>query len=303
MLEVFLRSTIMTAAPLLLAALGELLVEESGVINVGIEGIMLTGAFAAMAAAYFTGSIVAGLCCSALAAVAMSAVFAVLAVNLAVNQVVAGTALDIFALGLTGVFYRRIFGVTGQALIVRTLKQIRLGWLARIPLLGTALFDQNLLVYLAFALVPVVWLLLYRTRYGLGLRAAGERPDAADAMGLGVYRLRWQAILISGVLTGLSGAYLTLGYANTFVEGMTAGRGFIALAIVILGQWRPLGVAAASVLFGAALALQFTLQAANTGIPYQLFLALPYVLTLLVLTLFHGPDRAPSALGAPYLRP
>jgi ABC-type uncharacterized transport system permease subunit len=302
MLEAFLNSTIMMAAPLLLAALGELLVEDSGIINVGIEGIMLTGAFAAMAVAYTTNSIIAGLCSAALAAVAMSAVFAVLAVNLAVNQVVAGTALDIFALGLTGVFYRRIFGITGEALTVRSLARVRLGGLARIPIIGSALFDQNLLVYLAFALVPLIWALLYRSRYGLGLRAAGERPDAADALGLGVYRLRWQAILISGVMTGLSGAYLTLGYANTFVEGMTAGRGFIALAIVILGQWRPLGVAVASVLFGAALALQFTLQAANTGIPYQLFLALPYVLTLLVLTLFRGPSRAPSALGEPYLR-
>lgn len=303
MLEAFLNSTIMMAAPLLLAALGELLVEDSGIINVGIEGIMLTGAFAAMAAAYLTGSTIAGLCSAAVAAVAMSAVFALLAINLAVNQVVAGTALDIFALGLTGVCYRRIFGITGQALTVRTLRPVRLGALAEIPVAGSALFNQNLLVYLAFLLVPIMWLLLYRTRYGLHLRAAGERPEAADALGLGVYRLRWQAIAISGVLTGLSGAYLTLGYANTFVEGMTAGRGFIALAIVILGQWRPVGVAAASLLFGAALALQFTLQAANTGIPYQLFLALPYVLTLLVLTLLRGPSHAPSALGEPYLRP
>ncbi len=182
MLEAFLNSTIMMAAPLLLAALGELLVEDSGIINVGIEGIMLTGAFAAMAVAYMTGSIIAGLCSAALAAVAMSAVFAVLAVNLAVNQVVAGTALDIFALGLTGVFYRRIFGITGQALIVRTLKRVQLGWLARIPVIGSALFDQNLLVYLAFVLVPVIWAaalsLPLRTWSARRRRAArrGRRP-------------------------------------------------------------------------------------------------------------------------------
>ena len=303
MLEAFLSSTISMAAPLLLAALGELVVEESGVINIGIEGVMLTGAFAAMAAAYATGSVAIGLCAAVAAAIAMTAVFAVLAVDLAVNQVVAGTALDIFALGVTGVFYRRIFGVTGKALTVNTLAPVRLGVLAQVPLLGPALFDQNLLVYLAFALVPLGWILLYRTRYGLHLRAAGERPEAADALGLGVHRLRWQALLISGALTGLSGAYLTLGYTNTFVEGMSAGRGFIALSIVILGEWRPLGVAVAAVLFGAALALQFTLQAAATGIPYQLFLALPYVLTLVVLTLLGGQGRSPSALGEPYLRP
>jgi general nucleoside transport system permease protein len=302
MLEAFLSSTIAMAAPLLLAALGELLVEESGVINIGIEGVMLTGAFAAMAAAYATGSIAIGLCCAALAALTMSALFAAMAVNLAVNQVVAGTALDVFALGVTGVFYRRMFGVTGQALTVRTLGRIRVPWLSRIPLLGPALFHHNLLVYLAFALVPLVSILLYRTRWGLNLRAAGERPEAADALGLGVYRIRWQAIMISGVLTGLSGAYLTLGYANTFVEGMSAGRGFIALAIVILGGWRPGRVAVASVLFGAALALQFVLQAINTGIPYQLFLALPYVLTLVVLTALGGQSHAPTALGEPYVR-
>jgi ABC-type uncharacterized transport system permease subunit len=303
MLEAFLSSTISMAAPLLLAALGELLVEESGVINIGIEGVMLTGAFAAMAAAYATGSVAIGLCAAMAAAIAMTAVFAVLAVDLAVNQVVAGTALDIFALGVTGVFYRRIFGITGKALTVNTLARVRLGLLARIPMLGPALFHQNLLVYLAFLLVPLVWFVLYRSRYGLYLRAAGERPEAADALGLGVHRLRWQALLISGALTGLSGAYLTLGYANTFVEGMSAGRGFIALSIVILGEWRALGVAVAAVLFGAAMALQFTLQAAATGIPYQLFLALPYVLTLVVLTLLGGEGRSPSALGEPYLRP
>jgi ABC-type uncharacterized transport system permease subunit len=303
MLEAFLSSTVAMAAPLLLAALGELLVEDSGVINIGIEGVMLTGAFAAMAAAYATGSVAAGLGCAALAALAMSALFGAMAVNLAVNQVVAGTALDIFALGVTGVFYRRMFGVTGQALTVRTLRQVRLGPLSHLPLIGPALFHQNLLVYFSFLIVPAVWLALYRTRWGLNLRAAGERPEAADALGLGVYGLRWQALMISGVLTGLSGAYLTLGYANTFVEGMSAGRGFIALAIVILGEWRPGRIAIASVLFGAALALQFVLQAVNTGIPYQLFLALPYVLTLVVLTALGGQSHAPSALGEPYVRP
>jgi len=303
MLEAFLSSTIGMAAPLLLAALGELLVEQSGVINIGIEGVMLTGAFAAMAAAYATGSPTIGLCAAVAAAIAMTAALGVMAINLAVNQVVAGTALDVFALGVTGVFYRRLFGITGKALTVNTLARVRLGPLARIPLLGPALFHQNLLVYFAFLLVPLVRFILYRTRYGLHLRAAGERPEAADALGLGVYRLRWQAMLISGALTGLAGAYLTLGYTNTFVEGMSAGRGFIALSIVILGEWRPLGVGLAAVLFGAAMALQFTLQAVGTGLPYQLFLALPYVLTLVVLTLLGGQGRAPSALGEPYLRP
>ena len=302
MLEAFLNSTISMAAPLLLAALGELLVEEAGIINIGIEGVMLTGAFAAMAATYACGSIAVGLGCAIVAAVVLSALFAAMAVNLAVNQVVAGTALDIFALGLTGVLYRRIFGVTGQALTVPTLRPLMDGWLRHIPLIGPAILSQNVLVHTSFILVPVFWWVLYRTRWGLELRAAGERPEAADALGLGVYSLRWQALMISGVMTGLGGAYLTLGYANTFVEGMSAGRGFIALSIVILGQWRPGRIALASVLFGAALALQFVLQAVNTGVPYQLFLALPYVLTLVVLTALGGQSRAPTALGEPYVR-
>lgn len=300
MLEAFLFSTVQAAAPLLLAALGELLVEESGVINIGIEGVMLTAAFFGMAGAYFSGSPAVGIIAALAAALIVSAVFALLAVNFAVNQVVAGTALNIFAVGLTGVVYRRLFGITGAAFTVRTLRPIPLGPLARIPLLGASLFDQNALVYLSFALVPMIAWILFATRYGLGLRAAGERPEAAAALGLGVRSLRWQALMISAVLTGLSGAYLTLAYTNTFVEGISAGRGFVALAIVVLGRWRPWPMAIASFLFGAAIALQFGLQALGTAMPYQLFLALPYTLTIIVLAVLGGQARAPSALGEPY---
>jgi simple sugar transport system permease protein len=234
--------------------------------------------------------------------VAINAILAVLVVNLAVNQVVAGTALDILAVGATGVFYRRFFGVTGKAFMVRPMTKLALGPLARIPLLGPALFEHSGLVYLTFALVPAAGYLLWRTRYGLTLRAAGERPEAADALGLGVYRLRWHALLAAGVLTGLSGAYLTLAYTGTFVENISGGRGYVALAVVILGRWKPWGLAAASVLFGAAMALQFALQAFGTQIPYQFFLALPYALTLVVLAGFGGEAASPSGLGEPYSR-
>jgi simple sugar transport system permease protein len=303
MLEGLLASTVAMATPILLAALGELLVEQSGVINIVIDGSMLAGAFFALAAAYFSGSLALGLLAGIAAAVALNALLALLVVNLAVNQVVAGTALDILALGLTGVFYRRMFGVTGSAFVVRQLGSLALGPLARIPVVGRSLFDQNALVYLAFAMVPMLSLVMSRTRYGLRLRAAGERPETADALGLGVYRLRWEALLVSGVLTGLSGAFLTLAYAGTFVEGMSAGRGFVALAVVILGRWKAWGCAAASVLFGAAMALQFGLQALGTAAPYQVLLALPYALTLVVLAGFGGQAQAPSALGEPYVRP
>ncbi len=302
MLEAFLNSTISMATPILLAALGELLVERAGIINIGIEGAMLAASFFGLAAAYFTGSLALGLIAAVGAAVAMNAILAVLVVNLAVNQVVAGTALDILAVGLTGVFYRRMFGITGKAFMVRSMPRVALGPLAGLPVVGKPFFDQNALVYLAFAMVPAVAWLVGRTRYGLRLRAAGENPAAADALGLGVYALRWQALVAAGVMSGLAGAFLTLAYANTFVENITAGRGFVALAVVIVGRWNPWGLVAASLLFGAATALQFGLQALGTALPYQLFLALPYALTLVVLAGFGGGVDAPSALGEPYSR-
>jgi simple sugar transport system permease protein len=302
MLEAFLSSSIGMATPILLAALGELLVEESGIINIGIEGAMLCGAFFALTVAYFSGSTILGLAAGMTAGLAINAILALLVINLAVNQVVAGTALDILAVGVTGVFYRKLFGITGKAFIVKLIPKLRFGRLANIPILGGALFSHNMLVYLAFALVPITGYLLWRTRYGLSLRAAGERPEAADSLGLDVYRLRWQALLVAGLLTGLGGAYLTLAYAGTFVENISAGRGYVALAVVILGRWKPWGLAAASILFGAAMALQFGLQALGTTIPYQIFLGLPYALTLAVLAAVGGQAASPSALGEPYRR-
>jgi simple sugar transport system permease protein len=303
MIEAFLNSTIAMATPILLAALGELIVEDSGVLNIGIEGAMLAGAFSGLAATYFRGSLLLGLLAAVAAAVVINALLASLVINLGVNQVVAGTALNILAAGLTGVFYRRLFGVTGKAFTIAPIPQIALGPLSRIPIIGPVLFEQNLLVYAAFAMVPLSAVLTKHTRYGLCIRAAGERPEAADALGLDVYRLRWEALLIAGVLTGLAGGYLTLAYTNTFVEGISAGRGFVALAVVIVGRWNAYGIAAASLLFGAAMGLQFELQASGAVVPYQIFLALPYVLTLIVLAGFGGQAYAPSALGEPYVRP
>jgi general nucleoside transport system permease protein len=291
------------ATPILLAALGELIVEESGILNIGIEGSMLAAAFFGLAATYFSGSIGLGLMAAVAAAVTMNALLAVLVVNLAVNQVVAGTALDILAAGLTGVFYRRMFGITGKAFTVAPIAPISLGPLAQIPVFGPVLFEQNALVYGAFAMVPLTAFVVRHTRYGLWIRAAGERPEAADALGLNVYRRRWEALLVAGVLTGLAGAYLTLAYTNTFVEGISAGRGFVALAVVIVGRWNAYGIGVTSLLFGAAMGLQFELQASGATLPYQLFLALPYALTLIVLAVVGGQAQAPSALGERYVRP
>src|SRR5260370_23597158 len=216
MLEAFLTSTMSMASPIMLAALGGLRVEESGIIKVGIEGAMLAGAFFALAATYFSGSIALGLGAGMAAAVALDAIFAALVVNLAANQVVTGTALNILALGVTGVFYRQLFGVTGKAFMVTPVAKIPLGPLARIPVLGPVLFDQNALVYFTFILIPIFWYLISRTRYGLRLRAAGERPEAADALGLGVYRIRWAALIVAGGFPPLGRPHPPLAYPSTF---------------------------------------------------------------------------------------
>ena len=286
-------SALALGTPLLLAALGELVCERAGVINIGVEGLMLTGAFAGFLAAWSTGSPLAGMAAAGIAAALLGLVFAIWVVGLDGDQVVAGAALNILALGLTGVAYRAVFGVTGAALSVPTFQPIALpgeaAWMA--PL------RQPAPVWVALALVPVVWLVLARTRLGLALRAVGEAPEAAASVGVAVAAMRVGAVVVGAILAGIGGGYLSLAYSNTFVEGMSAGRGFIALAIVVFGRWRPFGVLAGSLVFGAASAGQFHLQAAGVAVSYHLLLMLPYVLTLAVLAFASGSAAAPAALG------
>ncbi|MDQ2800218.1 MAG: ABC transporter permease [Armatimonadota bacterium] len=304
-----LSTGISLAAPLLLAALGETIAEKSGVINVGIEGMILSGALAGFAVAFSSHNPWAGAGAALLAGVALAGLFAAVTIGLRADQVVVGTAINILALGLTGVFFRALPQLSGAT--AAGFAPLSFSWLhpapGQPPSLTTqilaALIEQNALGYLAWALVPVVWLYLYKTRSGLRLRAVGEYPEAADGAGVRVGRVRVGATLAGGALAGLAGAYLSLGYTNGFVETMSAGRGFIALAVVILGRWNPFGVAAAALLFGLASALQFQFQAAGTRFPYQFFLALPYLLTLLALL---GRSRLkatpPAALGEAYRR-
>ena len=204
---------------------------------------------------------------------------------------------------MTGVFYRQFFGITGSAFVVTPLGAVALGPLARIPFFGPRLFDQSPLVYIAFLLVPIFALVIRAPATDCACAPRGSVPRRPTRWGSAYIGCRWQALMAAGVLTGLGGAFLTLAYASTFVEGISAGRGFVALAVVILGRWNAWGCAAASMLFGAAMALQFGLQALGTAVPYQLFLALPYALTLMVLAGFGGQADAPSALGEPYVRP
>lgn len=296
LMAAFAAATVRVATPLAFAALGETLVQRSGVINLGIEGAMLAGALGAAIGA-LAGGPLAGVMVASLVGVLVAAVFAVVVVSARADQIIAGTAITLGSIGLTGVISRQYFGSGGVGLDLPTLAPLAIPGLAKLPLIGPALFDQSLLTYLVYLLIPAIAWLLFRTRFGLQLRATGESAPSARAMAVGTSRVQWIAILLGGLLAGLAGATLVLAQVGTFTEKMTAGRGFIAIAIVVLGRWHPWGVALAALLFGGATALQFLFQASSSRIPYQFFLALPSLLALAALTVAVGRARAPAGLA------
>lgn len=296
LLTSFLAAAVRVATPLLLAALGETVTERAGVINLGIEGAMLCGALAAALGASAGGPWV-GCGAAMLAGVALSALFALIAVQAGAEQIITGTALTLGSVGLTGAIYRQAYGPGGVGLSLPTLPNVPIPGLSRIPAIGPALFAQSALTYAAYVAVPLLWWLLFRTAWGLRLRAAGESAENARAAGVQVGQVRAAGVVIGGGFAGLAGASLVLAQVGTFAEKMTAGRGFIAIAIVVLGSWHPGRVFGAALFFGAAMALQFLGQSFLIGVPYQLFLMLPYLLTLLVLAGAVGRSRAPADLG------
>ena len=297
-LSAFLEATVRTATPLALAALGETVSERAGVINIGLEGSIIAGAFAALVAAGAAGP-AAGFAGAAAAGLLAAAVVALFAVLLRADQIITGTAVTLAALGLTGALYQTLYGAAGAALATPTIGPLRVPGLAELPLVGPALFAQPASTYAVYLLAPAAWWWLYRTSGGLALRAVGESPAAAAAAGVDARRVRVIATLFGGALGGIAGGTLVLAQAGTFAEGMSAGRGFIAIAVVVLGRWHPVGAALAALVFGAASALQFLFQAMGWAVPYQLFLALPYVLTLFLLASASRHAAAPAALGRP----
>ncbi|MFL5401291.1 MAG: ABC transporter permease [Gemmatimonadales bacterium] len=286
------------ATPLLFAATGETVAERAGVINLGIEGMMLAGALAGALGSTAWGPW-AGLATAMLAGMALAAVFAVIAIGARADQIITGTAITLAAVGITGTVYRRAYGATGAGLSIPTFPPLALPEISKIPILGPALFQQPAPTYLAVAALPLVWWILFRTRLGLQLRATGEAAAMARAAGVRTGIIRVGATVFGGGLAGIGGATLVLAQVGTFAERMTAGRGYLAIAIVVLGRWHPAGVAAAAFLFGIAMALQFLFQALDLRAPYQLFLMLPYLLTLLALAGVVGRVRAPADLGRP----
>jgi len=294
----FLEATVRTATPLALAALGEVVVERGGILNIGLEGVVLAGAFGALVGAT-NGGIIGGYAAAIGSGVALALLFALFAVAFRADQIITGTAITLLALGLTGTLYRALYGAAGAALSIPTSRRVAIPWLSSLPEVGLGFFYQPIVTYVVYALVPAISWWMFRTHGGLALRAIGEAPSAAAAAGIRVARVRWRAIAFGGATGGLAGGTLVLAQAGTFAEGMSAGRGFIAIAIVVVGRWKPVGVALAALLFGAASALQFLLQALGLALPYQLFLGLPYVLTLAVLAGVAGRVRAPAALAKP----
>ena len=296
LLTAFLTAAVRVATPLLLAALGETVSERGGVINLGIEGAMLAGALGAALGAT-AGGPWAGVLAAIAGGLLVSAAFAAIAIGADADQIITGTAMTLASIGLTGAIYRSAYGTAGVGLSLPTLPVVVVPGLSDIPVVGPAFFQQSALTYIAYLLVPVLWWSLFRTRFGLTLRASGESAEHARAAGVRVTRVRVIGVLIGGALAGLAGASLVLAQVGTFAEKMTAGRGFIAIAIVVLGSWHPGRVFGAALFFGAAMALQFLLQSFLLGVPYQVFLLLPYLLTLLVLAGVVGKVKAPADLG------
>lgn len=298
-LQALLQATVRMAAPLTFTAVGETYGERAGVINIGLEGLMLIGAVTAYAVAFASGNIWLGVLAAGLAAMVFGVLFGVVTITLGANQIVAGAALNLVGLGLSSFIYRAFFGnVTDRA--IQPLEAVKIPLLSQIPVLGPVLFEQNMLVYAALLLAPLAALVLNRTMLGLAIRSVGEHPKATATAGLSVIGLRYGAVAFGALLAGVGGAYLSVAYANQFVENMVAGRGFIALAIVVFGRWSPMGALWASLLFGFTFALQLRLQAANIQIAYQFLQILPYVATIVAMILLRGQSAQPKALGVPY---
>ncbi len=297
-----LAAAVLAGTPVLFATLGEIFAERSGVLNLGVEGMMLVGALAGFVFTHRTGNPWFGAAAAAAVGAGFGAIHAILSVTLRANQVASGLALTIFGTGLSAFLGRGYVGMPGTGF-----QAVSLPLLGQLPIIGPVLFQQDALVYLSYLAVPAAWYTLYHTRWGLQIRAVGEAPEAADAMGVNVARLRFTCVVLGGSLAGLGGTFLSTAYTSMWIENMTAGRGWIAVALVIFATWDPLRAALGAYLFGGVNALQLHLQATGTSLPTYLLLMAPYAFTIVVLVIAsQGTARkrlgAPAALSIPYSR-
>lgn len=296
----FFASALRLATPLMLAAVGGTFSERSGVLNLGLEGMMLIGAFCGFAGSYFSGSPWIGLVFAVLGSMVFGLIHAFCCVSLGLNQVVVAVAINILGLGLSGSLLRTMFGATTSQLSCKGFTPIEIPLLSNIPFVGEVFFSQNILFYLVALLIPAMWFIFFKTTWGLKLRSVGEYPKAAETMGVNVLKVRYTCILLSAAFAGIAGASLSISGLNTFVDNLTAGRGFIAFAAIIFGKYHPVGAALGALFFGIADCLQLNMQAMGMNIPYQIPLMMPYVLTIILLFIV-GAGTAPKSSGVPYV--
>ncbi|HEX5894173.1 MAG TPA: ABC transporter permease [Solirubrobacterales bacterium] len=301
-----LAATLRFATPLAFAAMGGIFSERSGVVNIGLEGMMLAGAFFGIMVAAETGQWELGILGAMAAGGALALVHAVFCIHLQADQIISGFAINFLALGLTGYLFRSVYGDRGTPELPERIPDVRLAFIDGIPFIGDIFGQLNLMIWLMILTVILSWVVLFKTPLGLRIRSVGEHPRAADTVGISVFKIRYAAVITSGILAGLGGAYLSFGFGNAFNENMTVGRGYIALAAVIFGNWRPFGAFGACLLFGFSSALALRLQ----GSPLlpsdiasgNLLQTLPYVLTLIALVGVIGRSRGPAAAGRPYVK-
>lgn len=300
----FLASTVRMAIPLMIAALGLVVSERAGLMNIGVEGIMLFGCFFSFFVSFNTGSTWLGLAAGMAAGCIASLIFAVATITFKASQIVVGCAMNMLGSGLTAVMFRKYFmegNINGA--MAESFQAIAIPGLSKIPLIGDMLFNHNIIVYVGYVLVFAVWFVMNRTSIGVKIIAVGEHPKAADSLGINVFTVRYLSTAFSGLMMGLAGVYLAIALSNTFQTDMTGGKGYIAMAVVVLGQWRALGVMAGALVFGAAQALQMVIQNAGVAIHYNLVLAIPYVVTVIAVVI-SGRTRSieASAKGTPYIK-
>lgn len=293
-----LEATMRLSTPLILASLGGLFSERSGVVNIGLEGLMLTSAFFGMLGSYLTGSPWVGLLAAVTSGLLLASVHAVMTVRLHADQIISGLAINLLALGGTGYLLNVIFGNGGASPKVAGFENLDVPLLADLPLIGPVLFRQSGFVLSALVIAVAVWGVVNHTPFGLRLRASGEGPRPLEASGVDVFRIRMLGVTASGLFTGLAGAFLSLSLLGGFTENMTAGRGFIALAALIFGRWTPFGALGASLLFGFGMAVTFRIP--QTVVDTEFLSMVPYVITLVALATFGGRAVAPAAIGKPY---
>jgi ABC-type uncharacterized transport system permease subunit len=294
-----IAATLRVATPLLFGTLGELFAERAGILNLGIEGTMFFGAFVGFVVAGISGSLWLGVIAAIVAGMLSGLLMALLSVQLGVNQHVSGLGITLLLIGLSLFGFRLVYGEPRIPPAIEPFNRLPL--FGQMRILGPV-FEQYVLTYIAFALVPVVWWLLYRSSFGLQIRAVGENPEAADAAGVNVYLTRYLALIIGGGLMGVGGAFLSLGQLGAFTYGIIAGRGWVCIALVIFGNWDPFGVLLGALLFGGVSALQLRLQTTGLRLPYETFLALPYLVTIVALAIAGRNAAYPAALLKPYKR-